>query len=205
MFGLVALGLFKDQEEIDNSPLQAFGPIQPGDIKYQDLNNDQVIDDNDQKMIGNSEARVGYGLTANINYKAFELFVLATGQVGEDNIFNDPYYWVYGDRKYSEVVLDRWTPSTASAATYPRLSSTSNTNNFINSTFWLYNNSWFRLQTIQLTYTLQDIKFAGLEEVRFFVRGNNIFKISKIKDKTELNIGSAPQTRAISLGLSLQF
>jgi TonB-linked SusC/RagA family outer membrane protein len=205
MFGLVALGLFEDQDDINNSPLQAFGAVKPGDIKYKDLNEDNVIDDNDQKMIGNSEARVGYGLTANINYKAFELFVLGIGQVGQDLIFDDAYYWVYGDRKYSEVVRDRWTKATAATASYPRLSSTSSTNNFINSTFWLNKNNWFRLQTVQLTYTLQSIKFAGLEEARFFLRGNNLFKVSKIKDKTELNIGSAPQMRAVSLGLTLLF
>lgn len=204
-FGFVADGLFKDQTEIDNSPLQTFSIVQPGDIKYKDLNNDNIIDDNDQKMIGNSQPRFGYGLTAIVNFKAFELYILATGQAGEDNIFSDPYYWVYGNRKYSEVVLDRWTPATASTASYPRLSSTSNANNFVNSTFWLYKNNWFRLQTLQLTYTLQDINFAGLNEVRFFLRGNNLFMISKIKDKTELNIGSAPQTRAISIGLALQF
>jgi TonB-linked SusC/RagA family outer membrane protein len=205
MFGFVDDGLFQDQTEINNSPLQTFSKVQPGDIKYKDLNNDNIIDDNDQKMIGNSEPRLGYGLTANINYKSFELFILATGQAGEDNIFNDPYYWVYGNRKYSEVVLDRWTPETASTASYPRLSSTSNANNFVNSTYWLYKNNWFRLQTIQLTYTLMNVKFAGLDEARFFVRGHNLFKISKIKDKTDLNIGSAPQTRAISIGLALQF
>jgi TonB-linked SusC/RagA family outer membrane protein len=205
MFGLVALGLFEDLEDINNSPLQAFGPVQPGDIKYEDLNNDNVIDNNDQKMIGNSEARVGYGLTANIIYKAFELFVLGAGQVGQDLIFDNAYYWVYGDRKYSEVVRDRWTPVTAATASYPRLSSTSSTNNFINSTFWLNKNNWFRLQTVQLTYTLQSIDIAGLEEARFFLRGNNLFKVSKIKDKTDLNIGSAPQTRAVSLGLTLLF
>jgi hypothetical protein len=205
MFGLVALGLFEDLEDINNSPLQAFGPVQPGDIKYEDLNNDNVIDNNDQKMIGNSEARIGYGLTANIIYKAFELFVLGAGQVGQDLIFDNAYYWVYGDRKYSEVVRDRWTPVTAATASYPRLSSTSSTNNFINSTFWLNKNNWFRLQTVQLTYTLQSIDIAGLEEARFFLRGNNLFKVSKIKDKTDLNIGSAPQTRAVSLGLTLLF
>jgi len=175
------------------------------DIKYQDLNSDGIIDVDDQRMIGNSNPRVGYGLTANVRYKAFELFLLAHGQAGQNSIFNDPYYWVYGNRKYSEVVEGRWTPSTAASATYPRLSATSNTNNFINSTFWLHDNNWFRLQTAQLTYTLQAMNFAGLDEARFFLRGNNLLKVSKIKDKTDLNIGSAPQTRAISLGLSLMF
>ncbi len=205
IFGFVALGLFKDQADINASIPQTFGELKPGDIKYKDLNNDLVIDNNDQKMIGNSGPRLGYGLTLNIRYKALELFALANGQTGQNTIFDDPYYWIYGNRKYSEMALDRWTPATATSASYPRLSSKSNANNFVNSTFWLYDNNWLKLQTIQLTYILQNINFAGLNEARFFIRGNNLLKISKIKDKTDLNIGSAPQMRSYSLGLALKF
>ena len=205
MFGYVALGLFSDQTEIDNSPRQSFGLVQPGDIMYKDLNNDNIINNEDQKMIGNSEPRLGYGLTLNLVYKAFELFALGTGQMGQNMIFDDPYYWVYGDRKHSAVILDRWTDASNSTASYPRLSSTANSNNFINSTFWLEENNWFKLQTVQLNYTFQSIKFAGLDQARFFLRGRNLLKISKLKDKTDLNIGSAPQTRSISLGLTLLF
>ena len=205
MFGYEALGLFSDQTEIDNSPRQSFGLVQPGDIKYKDLNNDDIINNEDQMMIGNSEPRLGYGLTLNLVYKAFELFALGTGQMGQNMIFDDPYYWVYGDRKHSAVILDRWTDATNSTASYPRLSSTANSNNFINSTFWLEENNWFKLQTVQLNYTFQSIKFAGLDQARFFLRGSNLLKISKLKDKTDLNIGSAPQTQGISLGLTLLF
>lgn len=205
MFGYVALGLFENQADIDASPVQTFGTVQAGDIKYDDLNGDLVIDHNDQMMIGNSGARLGYSLTLNISYKAFELFAMGYGQNGEDEMFKNAYYWVYGDRKYSEVVLDRWTPATAATASYPRLSSKSNANNFINSTFWLEENNWFRLQTVQLTYTLQAKYFAGINEVRFFTRANNLLKVSEIKDKTELRIGSAPRSRTLSLGLTLFF
>ncbi len=205
IFGFVALGLFADQTEIDNSPLQTFGNIQPGDIRYKDLNGDNIIDNNDQMMIGNSGPRTGYGLTLNIRYNALELFALATGQAGANRIFNDPYYWVYGDRKYSEVVLNRWTHETATTASYPRLTSTSDNNNFMNSTYWLNDNNWLNMQVVQLTYTLTNVGFAGLNDVRFFIRGNNVARLSKIKKKTELNIGTAPQMRSLSLGLAMQF
>ena len=63
IFGLVALGLFKDQAEINNyNAVQTFGSVQPGDIKYQDLNMDGKIDDADQTIIGNSRARMEIGL-----------------------------------------------------------------------------------------------------------------------------------------------
>ena len=204
-FGYVAEGLFKDQADIDNHAFQSFGAVQPGDIKYKDLNGDEIIDENDQKMIGNSRSRYAYSFNLRLKYKAFELFALGTGRLGSSTYFNNAYYWVYGNRKYSELVSDRWTPETAETATYPRLSSSSNTNNFRNSTFWLYENNWFVLHTVQLTYTLKNPGFIDLKEVRFFVRGSNLGKISSIKDKTNLNVGGAPQTRGASLGLNLMF
>jgi hypothetical protein len=186
IFGLVALGFFKDQADIDNSVTQTFGTVQPGDIKYKDINQDGVIDDADQTMIGNSRARTEVGLNLWMKYKAFEFFALATGQGGQERYFNNAYYWVYGDRKYSEVVLDRWTPETASTAKYPRLSSGSNSNNFRNSDFWLFENNWFDLQTLQLTYSINGRGFAGVEEARVFLRGSNLARISKIRKKSEL-------------------
>jgi TonB-linked SusC/RagA family outer membrane protein len=205
MFGYVSMGLFQDQADIDNSPTQLFGTVKPGDIKYQDLNSDGQIDELDQKMIGNSHPRIDYSFNVSVTYKAFELFVLATGQGGYNTIFNSPYYWVYGNRKYSEAVLNRWSPSgaeTNSLATYPRLSTLSSENNFRNSTYWLYKSNWFTLQTAQLTYSLP-AKIGGIKEARFFVRGNNLMTMSKIKDKMQLNIGTAPQTRFYSLGISV--
>jgi hypothetical protein len=202
MFGYVALGLFADQNEINTSPFQTFGTVKPGDIKYQDLNGDDVIDDRDQKMIGNSSARFQTGVNISLSYKKFELFMLGSGQTGDHTYYTSAYYWVYGDRKYSEVVMDRWTPATAATASYPRLTSLSNSNNFRNSTFWLYENNWFNLNTAQLTYSFPD-NFIGLKNLRLYVRGSNLLMISKIKDKSQLTIGSTPQMRTISFGLNV--
>jgi TonB-linked SusC/RagA family outer membrane protein len=205
MFGYVALGLFENQGEIAASPLQTFGAVQPGDIKYADLNHDNIVDDLDQQMIGNYQSRFQYSFNLNLKYKGFELFALGIGQTGQDRYFNNSYYWVYGTRKYSEEVQNRWTPATAATATYPRLSSTSNENNFRNSTYWLYENNYFILQTTQLSYNFKIKSLSGLNGINLFLRGVNLAKISKIKDKTDLNIGSDPQMRSVSLGLSLIF
>lgn len=205
MYGLIALGLFRDQADIDNSVYQDFGPVRPGDIKYKDLNNDGKIDDSDVTVIGNSRARFDYGLNLRLQYNSFEFFALGRGQVGQERNFTNTYYWVYGDRKYSEVVWDRWTPETASTATYPRLSSGSNSNNFRNSTFWNYSTNWFTFNTAQLTYILSSPGFAGLDEVRFFLRGSNLGMISKEKDKLQLNVASRPQMRSFSLGINMIF
>lgn len=206
IFGLVAMGLFRDQTEIENwEAVQTFGPVRPGDIKYKDMNLDGKIDDADQTIIGNSRSRIEAGFNLKVQYKAFELFALGTGQSGRERYFNNSYYWVYGDRKYSEVVRGRWTEATAATATYPKLSSSSNANNFRNSTYWLYETNWFSLSTLQLTYTSEGKDFAGLEEARVFLRGNNLATISKEKEKSQLNVGTQPQMRSFSMGLNLLF
>ena len=59
--GYIAEGLFRDQAEIDNSPVQG-GDVMPGDIRYRDLNGDGVIDVEDATYIGFPETpRLIYG------------------------------------------------------------------------------------------------------------------------------------------------
>lgn len=199
-FGYVAEGLFKDLDDIANHAVQTFGDVKPGDIKYKDLNNDGVINEDDQMLIGNSHARFQYGLNVNLNYKNLSFFVLGIARFGGTTYYNDAYYWVYGQRKYTDVVLDRWTPETAASATYPRLTTGNGANNFRNSTYWLYNNDFFTLNTAQLTYSLPAKYFW--KGMRIYMRGNNLFTISKTKDRQELNTtSSSPQMRSYTLGL----
>jgi TonB-linked SusC/RagA family outer membrane protein len=204
MYGYVALGLFADSTEILASPYQTFGPVKPGDIRYADLNNDNVIDNRDVKMIGNSRARLGYGVNLNLEFKSFQFFILGTGQSGGQRSFNNPYYWVYGTEKYSETVRNAWTPATAETAAYPRLSTIESNNNFRNSSYWLDDVSLFSIRTVQLTYSFPK-NTSFLKESRIFVKAHNIATFSKIKDKLELNVGSAPQFRQISVGLNAAF
>lgn len=130
IFGLVNQGFFNDQNEISNSPRQLFSTVLPGDIKYVDQNGDNLVDTRDDVMIGRFIAPWNYGLNLNVGYKNFNLFVLGTGNSGGYGIKNNNYFWVSGDLKYSEVVLDRWTPDTKATASYPRLSSQQSNNNF---------------------------------------------------------------------------
>ncbi len=207
IFGYVAEGLFKDQQDIDSHAVQTFGVVQPGDIKYKDLNNDGIIDVTDVKVIGYNSPRVQYAFHMNLSYGIFDLFVLGTGQADQSTIFNNAYYWVYGERKYSDLVLNSWTPQTAETATYPRLSSVNNANNFRNSTFWLDKNNWFTLQRVQLSVNLPD-KIAMnnfMKSMQIYVRGSNLLTISKIREKRELNIGTEPQFRTFAAGINVSF
>ncbi|MEJ1730465.1 hypothetical protein SMA90_29485, partial [Escherichia coli] len=79
-FGLVALGLFKNTDDINNSPIQRFGPYRPGDIKYADLNEDGYVDENDITFIGKGAfPSVNYALDLGFEYKGFDLTLLFQG------------------------------------------------------------------------------------------------------------------------------
>ncbi|WP_396600607.1 SusC/RagA family TonB-linked outer membrane protein [Algibacter sp. R77976] len=192
-------------------PIPNFGNVQPGDIKYQDQNGDNIIDNNDRVEIGQSSSPWSYGVNLNLKYKAFNLYILGTGQTGavRDKLHDDynNYYGVNGDVKYSEVVLGRWTPETADTATFPRLSSQNNSNNFQTSSFWLFDTSYFTINRAQLTYEFNDnlINKLGMEDLSLNLQGTNLLEIAKNKDIRQLRIGATPLTRSFTLGVRASF
>lgn len=208
IFGLVSNGFFSDQNDVNSSPKQLFSETRPGDIKYVDQNGDNLIDSRDEVEIGRWIAPLTYGINLNIGYKAFNLFVLGTGNNGGNALKNGSYFWVSGDTKYSEEVLNRWTPGTAATATYPRLSSQQSANNFRTSDFWLYKTDRFNLQKVQLSYTLPDQVFGGKSFVNglmIYVAGANLYTFSKNRDILDLSVGTTPQFRYYNAGIRAKF
>jgi TonB-dependent SusC/RagA subfamily outer membrane receptor len=188
-------------------PVPSFGAVRPGDIRYTDITNDGVIDNNDQLHIGEWSNPLSYGLNIKLQYKNVSLSVLGVGENGGMGVKYGNYYWVDGNDKYSDVVLNRWTPETVETATYPRLSSKDNKNNFQTSTFWMYNNSYFDIKRAQLTYELSDnvCKKLKMKNMSLNVAGVNIFRFSENKDVQQLNLGYSPNFSYWSLGVRTSF
>lgn len=207
IFALESDGFFQSQSEIDNHAFQTFGEVKPGDIKYIDQNNDGLIDNNDAVQIGRWNAPLNFGLQLKLSYKNLTLFAIGTSGVGADATINGDYYWVDGDNKYSIIVKDRWTENTKNTATYPRLSSRSNPNNFRTSDFWMYNNDYFTLNRVQLTYDMPDFvcKKMAMKKLSLYVNGSGIATLSKHNDVRDLNIGREPQYRYFSIGVRTMF
>mgnify|MGYP000156209447 CR=1 FL=1 len=217
IFGLVDQGFYGVADfEFDNEgnrvlreglPVPNFGAVQPGDLKYTDQNNDGIIDNDDRIAIGQTGSPWTYGVNLNLKYKRLNLFVLGTGQTGAQALTSNSYYQVNGTDKYSEVVLGRWTPDTANTATFPRLSSQTNQNNFRPSTFWMYDNSYFRINRAQLTYEFADALCdeIGVDDFSLNFQGTNLLEIAENKDIRQLNIGSSPLARTYSLGVRIAF
>ncbi|MDE6326397.1 MAG: SusC/RagA family TonB-linked outer membrane protein, partial [Duncaniella sp.] len=148
---------------------------------------------------------MGVNITA--KYKGFTLFVHGTGGFGAKGMKDNSYWWVSGDGKYSAVVRDRWTPKTASTATYPRLTTTNGANNFTSSDFWIYSRDRFELAKVQLTYDFPTHLFHGpvVKGLSLYVSGDNLLMISKNRKIMEMNVGSAPQSRFYNVGATVTF
>ncbi|RXP59358.1 SusC/RagA family TonB-linked outer membrane protein [Lutibacter sp. HS1-25] len=221
IFGFEDLGFYSESDFTTDSngdlvlnpglPEQSFGgAVKPGDLRYADQNGDNIIDQNDQVAIGQNASPWTYGVNLNLKYKSFNLFVLGTGQTGGNGnklTGFDNYYSPNGNDKYSEEVLGRWTPETANTATFPRLSSAENQNNFRTSSFWLYDNSFFRINRAQLTFDFdKDVcKSVGMRELSMNFSGTNLFEVGENKDIRQLNIGGNPQARTYTFGLRMSF
>ena len=209
IWGLESNGFFMDENEITNSPTQAFGQIQPGDIKYVDKNGDGVVNDQDQVYLGKagwSGAPFSFGVHISAKWKSWTFFALATGQTGAYAMKNNSYFWVDGEDKYSVVVRDRWTPETANTATYPRLTTQNSNNNFRSSDFWLYSTDRVDLSKVQISYDIPST-FLGntFDKLNIYATGSNLLTISSESEIMELNIGGAPQTRFYNLGVKALF
>ncbi len=206
IFGLLSDGFYQSEDDITSSPTSSFGDVKPGDIKYKDVNNDGIIDSQDEVYLGKggwygSPFRLGINLT--LKWKNFTLFALGTGGYGAKGIKSSSYDWVYGDRKYSEVVRGRWTPETAATATYPRLTTLTSDNNFRTSDFWMYSTDRFDLTKVQLTYDMPQKWFTGkvVRGMQVYVSGSDLLTISGNRKYMEMSIGGAPQYRSYNLGV----
>lgn len=192
--GLVALGLFKDYEDIRNSPRQDFGDprdIMPGDIKYKDINGDGIINNDDIVPIGaTTRPNLIYGLGLSANWKGFD-FNLHFQGAGKSHFIIDGFTshpfiaGEWGNILEKMANANRWILDVNEDpnAEYPRLSYGGNANNYRNSTYWLRDGSYLRLKTLEAGYTLPKSLTTRLrlEKVRMHIIGQNLLTFSSFK------------------------
>ena len=215
--GLIALGLFKDYDDIRNSPQQTeWGTVMPGDIKYKDVNSDGVINDSDRVPIGSTtRPNLIYGFGMSATWKGFDVNLHFQG-AGKSSFFIDGF----GVRPFSggdwgniltDVVGNYWSLGTNENpdAKYPRLTWQNNSNNNRESTYWLRDGSYLRLKTVEVGYTLpKNISRAILmNNVRIFFIGTNLLTFSKFKlwdpEMGSSNGQQYPLSKMLTLGLTV--
>lgn len=217
-FGKIALGLFQSQEEIANSPYQS-GDIQPGDIKFKDLNGDGVINNYDEGPIGNgSMPSIVYGFGPSVSYKGIALGAWLKGFSSVDVYLNGEGFQPFakeGSRgNLLTAITDRWTPENpGNNHLYPRLTYPSTVNtNYDNSSWWVKDGAFLRFQNVELSYTFQKrnwMKSIGLSHLRIYSIGYNLFTFSKFKLwDVELGDGKGanyPLIKTVNFGIECNF
>ncbi|MBV8038433.1 TonB-dependent receptor [Bacteroides sp. AN502] len=226
-FGLVAIGLFESQEEIDNSPVQNFGEYRVGDIKYQDINGDGQIDSQDQIAIGYTnlpEITYGFGGTAQYKNWDFNIFfqgVARTSFFLNGSSIRTPFSSGNMERAainediYGNVWMSTNTPEQNANVTYPRLSMGSGgagaSNNSQASTWWLRDGSFLRLKSVEIGYSLPKslLQKSFIKSLRFYAAGNNLLQFSPFKlwdpEKGSTDGSGYPLNRMFSIGFNANF
>ena len=223
--GLIALGLFKDEEDVRNSPTQ-FGKVLPGDIKYQDVNGDGIINSYDIVPIGNARIpRVQYGFATSAQWKGFDFNIFFRGAGKSDFFFGGSGFYPFNGEKTGNVLSivndqkNRWTPESYSGdpatenpnARFPRLSYGNNTNNNRNSTFWLADASYLRLKTLEIGYTFPKAwtQKMAMNNLRLSIIGDNLHVWDKVKlwdpEQASGNGAVYPLTRSYTAVLQMSF
>ena len=217
-YGLEALGLFRDWDDINNSPEQKFGSYQPGDIKYKDVNDDGVVDSNDITKIGESSyPRLNGALNLYLGWRGLDLTVVLQGAGLRSAYLNNNAMWAfYSNKNISEVALGRYQTfedgsNNWETATYPRLTAQSNDNNWRCSTYWLQDASYLRLKNIELGYNfpkrvLERVNIYGL---RVYAKAMNVGVLTGIKqfdpEDTAAGVSSYPFVRTFNFGVQIKF
>lgn len=187
-------------------PVPTFGAVQPGDIKYLDQNGDGLIDNLDQRIIGNAQ-RNQYSMYLDLEYKNFEFFVLGVASTGDSNYRSGSYFRVQGNVKYSDQANLAYGPNNKDVnAIHPRLSAGNVSNNNRNSDYWIYKNNTFTIPTMQLTYKVKSENEASwIKDARIYARATNVAVLGENTEYTEINVGGSPRTRTFSLGFVTSF
>ena len=215
LYGYKAIGFFKDQADIDASTPQQLGSTpRPGDIKYEDVNNDGVIDSNDKTTIGYSSTcpQIYYNLHLGAEYKGLGINALFQGTGRYSGVLSTTsmYKPLIGNTTISQYYFDnRWTPATAASAKFPALSSESNANNYNTNTLWLFNRSFFKLRNIEVYYKLPKAwmdKTRFMKSAKIYLRGTDLFSLDHLDESDpEIYGATSPTTRSVIAGLSLTF
>lgn len=211
IFGLQAIGYFVDDADIANSVPQQFGPVKPGDIKYKDVNDDGVVNENDMVPMGyNTQCpEIYYGFNVGLEWKGlgFNAFFQGVGHYTAE-LSSYLYRPLVDNTAISQYAYDNhWTPETPNAR-FPRLSTETVQNNTDHvSSVWLADRSFLKLRNCEVYYKLPSswLERIKLKQAKVYFRGVDLFCIDSIDltDPEAMGNNKWPATRSFHIGLSV--
>lgn len=213
-YGYVTNGLFQNWDQVNNASIQVPGGTAPGDIRFSDLDNNGVINDNDRTYIGNPTPEWSFSMNNSFAYKNFDLQIFLQGVAGND-IYNANRIWQEGmavPQNQTAKVLDRWTGEGTSNSV-PRAVYSDPNKNARHSSRFVEDGSYLRIKNLTLGYTLPQAisKKAYLQTVRMYMSCQNLYTMTKYSGfdpevgANGIDLSTYPLTRTISFGVNVKF
>ncbi|RZM30056.1 MAG: SusC/RagA family TonB-linked outer membrane protein, partial [Pedobacter sp.] len=225
--GLVSTGYYQLSDFNANGtlksgiPVPAFGSVQPGDLRYQDLDNNGTVDDNDRTKIGNGGyPKLTYAFGASINYAGFDLTAFLQGTYGSTvdilNSASSQTQAFVGNGNAYAIAQGAWAYypdqgiDTRASATYPRLTTNTNTNNYRTSSFWIKSGDFLRIRNLELGYSFSTntIQKIGMRKLRIFVNAVNPVTWSSLLKDYHMDpetLSGYPALKSFNTGISVTF
>ncbi|NDE78260.1 MAG: TonB-dependent receptor, partial [Chitinophagaceae bacterium] len=230
-FGYQAIGYFADSNDVKNSPVQ-FGTAwsssptvgsKPGDVKYADISGpdgkpDGKVDSYDRTFIGNNFPRYEYSLNLNLSIGNLDISIFGQGVGMRNNYYSGTGAVPFASSDFAASLLkmhkDYWTPSNPNAR-FPRLlPSGSGGNNYVASSQWIRDASYFRLKNVNIAYRFPASWFKKtgmpLTGAKIYVSGQNLLTFTKAWDGFDPEINNAnaefyPLMRTMTVGVNINF
>ena len=217
-YGYVTNGIFQNAEQVEGSPQRETAV--PGDVRYKDLNNDDVIDDNDRTMIGSPWPDFVYGITLGAAWKGFDFNLFIQGSQGNDvmNMTLLDFESGTGYMNARSDYLSRAWSGEGSTDRYHRISARQE-GNLLVSDYFLEDGSYARIKNVQLGYDFCNRvikKNKIISQCRLYLSAQNLFTFTNYSG-LDPEIGSSnatvngidsgfyPQARVWTVGLNLKF
>ncbi len=210
IYALESMGLIRTQEEADwvNENCPQFGStVYVGDIRYKDVDGDGKITDDsgDRSVVGSTIPRYTYSLNLDFGWKNFKVSALFQG-VGQVDGYLSYYYVMpgYMGGTFRTEYLDSASESNPNGSA-PRLSSSSS-NNWVDSSYWMKSAAYLRLKNLQVGYNLPSkvINGLGIKSAFVYLNGQNLFTLTNFWDGYDPEVGyggsSGSEFDTVSLG-----
>lgn len=221
--GYIVEGFFESWEDIRNSPTQVGAAPHPGDLKYRDLNKDQVVNEYDVTYIGHTNVpELVFGFSLGFEYQGFDASAMFQGAAISNLYITDDLFfeftqgagklmnhhrgrWAYYTDPFTGEVVD-----TRATATYPRLNNGVNPNRKESpNSFFLLDNSYLKLRNVEIGYSFNNhlTRRVGISRLRVYATGNNLFCLTKVEQLDPEGGGSQtyPQMKIYSFGVNVTF
>ena len=215
-FGMQAEGFYSSQEDIENSPVNTLYKVRPGDIKYKDVNKDNVINELDETAIGTPQVpEWTFGFSSGCEYRGFDFSFTLSALANRSVYLNNNAVWILQNNgNVTDLAYGAWEKGVReSNATYPRLTTEVNRNNYRLSSFWVENGNFVRLSNVEIGYVIPSkiSRCLKLKEIRLYANGQNLWSFDSLgkyhldPEVVDAGVTGYPVMKVFNVGLNLKF